>query len=237
MHRNRPAGAECRSVMADELDVADAIELLVVGHSGLTIAEADLWPQIEIDVNSAIGGLALIRPPLSPLIDREGPRGFGPDRPVAMRIRRRRCGAEEGVPADRSDEYDGGDGYDARDHDHSSMAQTASAAKSILRPMIISKITASGPPALPPAGLLFRRIHRDCRNEAVSVRHFDLRQGLGVHDLVFLDDAVPIEQEGSHGVDFVMSQRSRLRDWHCAVDIIPRERRKRIVGYAVPVLS
>src|SRR5438034_1422806 len=41
MHRDGPAGAECRTFAADEIDVADAIEFLVVGHSGLTIAEAD----------------------------------------------------------------------------------------------------------------------------------------------------------------------------------------------------
>src|SRR5882757_11228852 len=97
MHRNGPAGAECGSFVADEVDVADAIELLVVGHSGLTIAEADFRPQIEIDVNPAIGRLALISPPLPPLVDGERPRAFGPDRPArrqSMAIRRRLCGQE-----------------------------------------------------------------------------------------------------------------------------------------------
>src|SRR6202030_2663048 len=96
-------GTECRSFGADEVDVADAIELLVVGHSGLTVAETDFRPQIEIDVNPAVGRLALISPPLSPLVDGERPRGFGPDRPVArrhaMRIRRRLCGEEDRVAA------------------------------------------------------------------------------------------------------------------------------------------
>src|SRR5439155_16779129 len=107
------AGAKGRAFAADKLDVADAIEFLVVGHSGLTIAEADFRPQIEIDLNSAIGRLALKRPTLSPLVDGERPRGFGPDRPVARRlaerIRRWLYGEED---ANRGDEHDGGDGCD-----------------------------------------------------------------------------------------------------------------------------
>src|SRR5205085_5321997 len=85
VYRNGPAGAEGRAFVADKLDVADAIEFLVVGHSGLTIAEADFRPQIEIDLNPAIGRLALKSPTLSPLVDGERPRGFGPARPVARR--------------------------------------------------------------------------------------------------------------------------------------------------------
>src|SRR5262245_52141607 len=128
VHCNGSAGPECRSFVANEVDVADAIELLVVGHAGLTIAEADFRPQIEIDLNPAIGRLALIRPPLPPLIHGERPRGIGPDRLAAMRIRRGRCGKEERVAADRGDEHDGGDGYDPFDHERSLIAKPASAA-------------------------------------------------------------------------------------------------------------
>src|SRR3982074_3250005 len=59
VHCNGPAGAECRSFAADKAAVADAIEFPAAGHSGLTIAEADFRPQIEIDVNPAIDRLAL----------------------------------------------------------------------------------------------------------------------------------------------------------------------------------
>ncbi len=97
-----------------EVDVADAIEFLVVGHSGLTIAEADFRPQIEIDVNAAIGRLALKSPPASPLVDGERPRDFGPDRLVGrrhvMRIRRRLCGEEGCKAANPGGEHGGGDG-------------------------------------------------------------------------------------------------------------------------------
>src|SRR5258708_16689184 len=69
VHRNGPAGAECRSFVADEVDVADAIEFLVVGHPRLTIAKADLRPQVEIDVNPAIRRLALNSPPPDTFVD------------------------------------------------------------------------------------------------------------------------------------------------------------------------
>src|SRR5690349_22943451 len=129
VHCNGPAGAECRTFTADEIDVADTIELLVVGHTGLTIAEADFRPQIEIDVNPASGRVALVRPPLPPLVDGEGPRGFGPDRLTAMCIGRRLCGAEEHVAADSGDQHDGGNGCDPLDHFRSSTVQASPAAK------------------------------------------------------------------------------------------------------------
>src|SRR6516164_9412763 len=73
LHRDGRPGAERRSFAAEEVDVADAIELVVVGHSGLAIAEADLRPQIEVDLSAAIGRLAPIGPSLSPLVDWERP--------------------------------------------------------------------------------------------------------------------------------------------------------------------
>src|SRR5262249_21996309 len=70
----------------------------------------------------------------------------------------------------------------------------------------------------PPTGFLFRWIHRHLRNEAIAVRHFDLRQTLVVHDVGLADDAVPIEQERRQCVDFVRSERARLGNGHRAVD-------------------
>src|SRR3977135_3434190 len=55
VHLNGPAGTACRNFASYEVDIADAIEFLVVGHSGLTIAEADFRPQVDIDLNPAIG--------------------------------------------------------------------------------------------------------------------------------------------------------------------------------------
>src|SRR5580700_9222432 len=89
----------------------------------------------------------------------------------------------------------------------------------------------------PPSRLLgIRRIHRHGRNEAIPVRHLDLRQTLVVQDLVLLDDAVAIEQKRDQGVDLVMGERSRLAGGHRAVDIIPRDGRDRVVAHTVLVL-
>src|SRR5712691_2282841 len=57
------------------------------------------------------------------------------------------------------------------------------------------KLDARGRSRSPPTGFRLRRIHRHCRNEPIVVRHFDLRQTLGVHDVGLGDDAVAIEQE------------------------------------------
>src|SRR5882762_3873499 len=90
--------------------------------------------------------------------------------------------------------------------------------------------------ASPPTGFLFWWIHWHFRNEAVPVRHFDLRQTLVVHHVGLRDDAVPKEQKCRQRVDLVRSQRSRLRDRHRTVDIVPRDRRIWVVGDTVPVL-
>jgi hypothetical protein len=38
----------------------------------------------------------------------------------------------------------------------------------------------------PPTGFRLWRIHRHCRNEAIPVRHFDLRETRGVHHVVLV---------------------------------------------------
>ena len=47
------------------------------------------------------------------------------------------------------------------------------------------------------------------------------------------DDAVSIEQKCGHRVNLVRGERSRFRDRHRAVDIVPRDGRIRIIGDAV----
>jgi len=100
VHRNRPAGTDCGRFAADEIDIADPVELLVVGHAGRAITETDLRPQIQIDLARAIAGLALKRPAESPLVERERPFDLGPDRPVGRRDALR-CGSN-GLPAIRA---------------------------------------------------------------------------------------------------------------------------------------
>jgi hypothetical protein len=107
-HRYGSAGAECGSSAADEVDISDTIEFLVVGHPGLAIAEANFRPQIEIDVGPAVGRFALKGPSPSKLVDGERPCGFGPDR--RMRTVRRPCRGEDRIAANPSGKHDGGDG-------------------------------------------------------------------------------------------------------------------------------
>src|SRR5207302_7125936 len=57
-----------------------------------------------------------------------------------------------------------------------------------------------------------------------------LQQTLVVKDVVLLDDAVPIEQKRDHGVNFIVGERSRFIGGHSAVDIVPRDRRIRVVA-------
>jgi hypothetical protein len=120
VHRNGPAGSECRSFVTDEIEIADAVKFFIVSHSGLTIAETDFRPQIEIDRNPAIGRLALKSPPPSPLVDGERPCAFGPDRPIVRRqetsILQRHGGKEDRVAANPDDEH-GGNACDPLAHD------------------------------------------------------------------------------------------------------------------------
>src|ERR1700674_613025 len=115
MGAGRPTGAECRVLAADEIEIADPVDLLVVDRAR-AIAEADLCPQIEIDLAPAIGGLALKRPAPPPLVDRKRPSPLGPDRPVDRGDALRRLREAKGrVAADRCDDRnDSGEGECAR---------------------------------------------------------------------------------------------------------------------------
>ena len=41
------------------------------------------------------------------------------------------------------------------------------------------------------------------KGKSIAIRHFDLRQTLGVHDFVFLDDVVLVQQEGGERIHLV----------------------------------
>src|ERR1019366_1392950 len=47
---------------------------------------------------------------------------------------------------------------------------------------------------------------RLCRIESITIRHSDFRQTLGVDDIAFLDDIVPIEQKGGQSVNLVRAE-------------------------------
>ena len=67
-------------------------------------------------------------------------------------------------------------------------------------------------------------------DEAVAVGHLDFDEALGVHHVVFADDAVHVEEPRDQGIDFVRSERAGLIGRHRAVDVIPGDGRIRIVA-------
>src|SRR5437773_10034856 len=75
----------------------------------------------------------------------------------------------------------------------------------------------------------FRGPYGHCWNEAISVRHFDLRQTLGSKDVALLNDAVALEQKRDQCENFVRRERSRFVARNRAVAIVHRYRRIRSV--------
>ena len=57
----------------EQVDVADSLELLVVGDAGGAIAEPDLGAQIDVDLRAAILRAAPVRMAEAPLVHQERP--------------------------------------------------------------------------------------------------------------------------------------------------------------------
>src|SRR5262249_57852405 len=90
------AGPGYRVTVADQFEVADAFELLVV-HDATAIAKPDLWAQVKSQVCAAIGRPAGVGLSASPLIDGKGPLDLNPERAevgLCLACRRRDCGKE-----------------------------------------------------------------------------------------------------------------------------------------------
>jgi hypothetical protein len=89
-----------------QVEVAQAIELVVIGNAGRAIAEADLGPDIKVDLGAAVGRRAPERFALAPFVHREGPLHLGPNRmagrchgPAAVRQRQTENRQRTGQPA------------------------------------------------------------------------------------------------------------------------------------------
>jgi hypothetical protein len=54
---DRMAGTQNRMLVAHQVEVAQAIELFVIGYTGRAIAETDLGPNIKADLGSAVSRL------------------------------------------------------------------------------------------------------------------------------------------------------------------------------------
>src|SRR5262245_44293770 len=91
-----------------------------------------------------------------------------------------------------------------------------------------------GVPASPPSHLRLPPLRGWGRNVSIPIRHSNLRQALGVHDIVFLNDAVAVEHIGGQTVHFVRREMSVSIERHPYVDPAPEQRRKRPVKCLAP---
>src|SRR4029077_12812771 len=78
---------EWQNLAANEIEVAHAIEVLVVCHTRCAIAETDLGAEIEADLATTVSRLAPKRLASAPLVRRKGPLNFGPNRAGRIRCR------------------------------------------------------------------------------------------------------------------------------------------------------
>src|SRR5690349_14168100 len=64
------------------------------------------------------------------------------------------------------------------------------------------------------------------KSKSIMIRHLHLRQALLIHNLVFLNDSVLVQQEGGDGIDLIGGERPLFPDRHAAIDVIPDRRRE-----------
>src|SRR5215470_11219681 len=72
---DRLANLERYKTLADQIEIGDAIDLVVIGHSGAAIAEADLRPHVDFDVAAR---RATKRAARGPAVAGKRPRNFLP---------------------------------------------------------------------------------------------------------------------------------------------------------------
>ena len=83
---HRFAGLARRKALADQIEIGDAVDLVVIGNAGVAIAEADLRPHIEFDILAA-GLLAAEGAARRPAVARKRPGDLAP----AERFRTEAC--------------------------------------------------------------------------------------------------------------------------------------------------
>src|SRR5262249_5202443 len=80
-------GSERYCTTVHEIEVAQPLELVIIGNAGCVTAESDLGANIQVEFRTTLCRLALERLALSPLINQERPFCLDPDR---MRLLDRR---------------------------------------------------------------------------------------------------------------------------------------------------
>src|SRR2546428_1903943 len=71
-----------------------------------------------------------------------------------------------------------------------------------------------------------RRSVREANDESVPVRHPHFGECLGIHRVALPDELVEGENVSGQRVNFLVGERSRLRPWHGAANVIEESRRK-----------
>ena len=100
------ARRERREALADQIEIGDAIDFVVIGDAAVAIAEADLRPHVDLDVVAARIARAAKRAARRPAVARKRPGDFPPVRsPARPRrgcdMRRRRDSAPSARPQPR----------------------------------------------------------------------------------------------------------------------------------------
>src|SRR5262245_34585915 len=72
---DRLTDLERYKTLADQIEIGDAIDLVVIGHSGAAIAEADLRPHVDFDLAAR---RTTERTARGPAVARKRPRNFLP---------------------------------------------------------------------------------------------------------------------------------------------------------------
>src|SRR5262249_37950464 len=78
---NLAAIGESHPLVAVKLEIADAVELGIVRDAGRAVAESNLGPQVDVDLDAAVGARAAVGLAQAPLVEGERPFDLGPDRP------------------------------------------------------------------------------------------------------------------------------------------------------------
>ena len=67
-----------RKAFADQIEIGNAIDFVVIGNTGVTVAETDFWPHIKLGLRPACGRIAAEGAAGRPAVARKRPGDFLP---------------------------------------------------------------------------------------------------------------------------------------------------------------
>ena len=83
---NHLARRQRHEPFADQVEIGDAVDFVVIGDAAVAIAEADLRPHVDLDVVAARSSTATKRAPCGPAVARKRPRDLPPVRDLRPRV-------------------------------------------------------------------------------------------------------------------------------------------------------